>query len=182
MASTRQKRASDTDRREKSRPKDGQFETSDLVIVYASADQVWVDWLVSWIVSPVLSTHPILVDGEHRPEASFWENLATRPLHSCVLVLVSRPLASLYGTHGWEKLWGTDMSVCRYITLMTYLDERVVLEAPVTLLFPPICIELHGKSEEEARLAVYDALTGLDQSRPRAPFPGRDSKTQAHYE
>lgn len=177
MASTRRKRALDIDRHEGLRPNNGQLETSDLVLVYASPDKGWVDWLVSWIASPVLSTHSILVDGERRPEASFWENLAARPLHSCVLVLVSRALSSLYGMHEWKTLWETDMSGCRHITLMTYLDERVEVEAPVALLFPPICIELYGKLEEEARLAIYDALTGLDQSRPRAPYPGGDGKT-----
>jgi len=147
------------------------YEQSDLVLVYSAADTPLATWLTSWIASPSLVVHHVAVDGEDHPDSTFWEDLLKRPQHSCILLFVSDHLAALYRSRQWKKLWSEDMQRCRQMTRLIFLGERIQLPSPEHSLFPRLCVELYGKSEDAARLAIYDALTGVDSTTRRAPFP-----------
>ena len=143
----------------------------EVAIVYASKDREWATYIEQEIGAMGLRVRHVLFDGADLPPKSYWSQMAKRRKKGFfrVLLLVSEHLLPLYATQRWVELWRKAIFTRAVgCVRVVYLDSIPLERGPGATVPLLPRIDLVGKSDEQARLALIEGILDIN---PLLQFP-----------
>ena len=145
-------------------------ERRDFFISYTGSDQAWAEWIAWHIEEAGYST--VIQAWDFRPGYNFVLEMdrASRMAEHTVIVLSQAFLTAFYTQPEWAAAFARDPKG----HAQKLIPVRVEAVKPEGLLSPIIYIDLVGKKEEVAKVALLRGIAG-ERTKPAEPpiFPGQ---------